>query len=61
MNTTTAVVLITLSSLSLIASGATLAIALVGSRKMQTEIDEVKMKANNTVNSIKSALDNLEL
>jgi len=61
MNTTTAVVLVTLSSLSLIASGTTLAIMLVGSRKMQTEIDEVKMKANNTVNSIKSALDNLEL
>ena len=61
MNTTTVVVLITLSSLSLVASGATLAIALVGSRKMQTEVDEAKMKANNAVNAMKSALDNLEL
>lgn len=61
MNTPTTVVLITLSSLSLIASGATLAIALVGSKKMKAEIDEVKMKSNKAINTLKSALDNLEL
>lgn len=61
MNTPTVVVLITMSSLSLIASGATLAIVLVGSKKMQTELDAVRTKANNTVSNIKFALDNLEL
>lgn len=61
MNTTTSVVLITLSSLSLIASTTTLAIVLVGSRKMKSEMEEVKTKTNNTVNNIKFALDNLEL
>ena len=61
MNTTTIVALITISSLTLVTSGATLAIALVGSKKMKTELDEVKMKANTAVNNMKSALDNLEL
>lgn len=61
MNTTTTVALITLSSLSLIASSATLVTMLVGAKKMQEEIDELKTKTNKTVRNLKTALDNLDL
>jgi hypothetical protein len=61
MNTTTTVALITLSSLSLIASSATLTLVLVGSRKMKHEMEDAKKKTNKTVQTLKSALDNLEL
>lgn len=61
MNTPTTVALITISSLSLIASSATLVAMLVGAKKMQAEVDEVKTKTNKTVAKIKAALENLEL
>lgn len=61
MNATTTVVLITISSLSLIASAATLTVVLVGAKKMQNQLDEVKTKTNKTVSNLKIALSNLEL
>lgn len=61
MNTATTVVLITISSLSLITSAATLTVVLVGGRKMQAEVEEAKTKASKSVQNLKSALENLEL
>lgn len=61
MNTTTTVALITISSLSLVASSATLALALIGGRKLQAEVTDVKTKTNKTVQTLKSALETLEL
>ena len=58
---TSTVVLITLSSLSLLASGATLTLVWIGSKKVETQIEEVKTKSNKTVQALKTALDNLEL
>lgn len=57
MNPATTIALITISSLSLIASGTTLAIVLIGSKKVQTEIDETKSKANDIIHSLVNALD----
>ena len=61
MNTSTVAILITLSSLSLIASTATLAIVLVGSKQMQAEVEEAKTKMNKVTQNLKSALENMEL
>jgi uncharacterized protein (DUF3084 family) len=61
MNTTTTVALITISSLSLLVSSATLAAMLIGAKNVQSEMDELKMKTNKTVNKLKSALDDLEI
>jgi hypothetical protein len=60
MNTPTIVALITISSLSFIASATTLTVVLVGAKKMQTQLDEVKTKTNKTVSNLKSALATLE-
>ena len=56
MNTATTVTLITISSLSLIASGTTLITVWVGAKNMQAEIDKVKIKADVTVTKLKTAL-----
>lgn len=61
MNTPTVVALITISSLSLIVSSATLAAMLIGAKNVQAELDELKMKTHKTVNNLKSALDHLDL
>jgi hypothetical protein len=61
VNTPTAIALITISSLSLLVSTATLAAMLIGAKKAQTEMDTLKMKTNNTVRNLKSALDKMEL
>lgn len=61
MNNTTTIVLITISSLSLIASTATLAVVLIGAKQVHIEIEDVKMRTNISIRKIKSALDNLEL
>lgn len=61
MNTTTTIVLITISSLSLITSGATLAIVLVGAKKAKNEISEIKTKTNKSIQNLKSALNDLEI
>lgn len=56
----TPVVLIALSSLSLIASGTTLTIVVIGAKKMKVELAEVRMKSNKTVRNLQHALANLE-
>ena len=61
MNSSTTVILITLSSLSLIASGTTLVITILGAKKVKAEVDDAKLKMNNTVSNLRHALDNLEL
>lgn len=61
MGTATTVILITLSSLSFITSAATLTVVLVGGKKMQSEVEEVRTKANGAVGKLKAALENLEL
>lgn len=61
MNTPTAVALVTISSLSLIVSSATLVTMLVGAKKMQAEIDDMKTKTSKTVTKFKNALEALDL
>jgi hypothetical protein len=61
MNTSTTVALITVSSLSLIVSSATLVTMLVGAKKMQAELDDMKKKTSKTVSKFKTALEALDL
>lgn len=61
MNTTTVVVLFTISSLTLIATGANLALMLVGAKMAKTEIAEVKKKTNRAVDNMTFALENLKV
>ena len=53
------VVLIIISSLSLITSGATLAAMLFGAKKVVTEVEAVKTQANDKIDKIKNALQDI--
>lgn len=54
------VAILAISSLSLITSAATLTLVLVGAKRMQEEVEEVRETANGTVKKIKNALNDLE-
>lgn len=60
MSTTTTVVLVAISSLSLVASSATLAIVLIGARKVRDNVEEMKKKSNQTISNLTFALENLK-
>lgn len=61
MSTGATVALFAISSLSLLTSAATLTIVLVGAKKVEAQVEDVRKKANTNIAKIKSALDNLEL
>lgn len=61
MNTPATVALFAISTLSLITSATTLAVVLVGAKKVEAEMDAARSKAVDGLNKIKSALDSLEI
>ena len=61
MKRSTVFALFAVSTLSLAASLGTLGVVLVGAKKMQQEVDDVRVKTNSTVNKIKNALSDLDL
>lgn len=52
--------LIFMSAVTMVTSIATLAVVLVGAKRMQEELDEVKNKTASTINKIKLTLQNLD-
>lgn len=61
MKRSTSIVLIVISSLSLITSTATLALMWRGSKKVSTEVVELKTKTNEQIRKLKNALSDLEI
>jgi uncharacterized protein YggE len=61
MNTGTQITLITVSTLSLVTSAATLTVMLVGVRRMRREVADVKNQAKNNLNRVKAALASLDV
>lgn len=61
MNTPTSIAILAVSTFSLLTSGATLAVVLIGAKKMHTEVEETKTKMNRTVHNLKYALDDMEI
>lgn len=55
------IAILTISSLSLAFSATTLVVVLVGAKKVEAQVAEVKEKANRSVQNVKNALENLEL
>lgn len=61
MNTGAQIALFAISSLSLVASGATLVVVLVGAKKIETQVEETKVKTNEKLKKFKDAIQDLEL
>jgi hypothetical protein len=52
---------IALSALNLVVSGTTLVLLLVGARKAQTEMDNMKTKTNESFTKIKNVLNEIQI
>lgn len=61
MSNLTTVALLSISSLSLLTSAATLTLLVVGGRKAKTEVEEVREKVNAKLTNLKTALSDLEI
>jgi hypothetical protein len=55
------IAILAISSLSLVVSAATLAVVIIGGKKAQGEVKEVKTKANASLMRIRNALDGVEI
>jgi hypothetical protein len=60
MNTPTVVALITFSALNFAATAAILTLVIVGGKKAQIELDDVKTKMTKNVRNIQSTLSTME-
>ena len=61
MNNAQFAIVVTISSLSLITSGLTLAAMLKGAKKMETEVTEVREKTNSAIRRLKTTLEDLSI
>lgn len=55
------IALLTISSLSLAVSAATLTIVIVGGKKVEQKVEEARTKANATLDKVRWALSDLSL
>jgi hypothetical protein len=55
------VAILTVATLSLVVSTATLGVVLVGAKKVEQEVEEVRSKTNTTLQKIRFALHDLEV
>lgn len=61
MSTGATIAVVTLSALSFLTSSATLAVVLVGGKRAEKQIDEVRTKTNRALTGFRNALSDLEI